>query len=212
MPKKRSVAIIDHGYCNIASLSNTLSYLDFSVRVISNIGEAVDSQLIDGFILPGVGSFSHAMQSMYSRELDSVVENYIQKKVKCLGICLGMQMLASSSEECQFNTKGLNYFSARVLRLSSDHEPVPNISWCTTSPTSIVPQSIADILSGDFYYVHSFAYDIADPASIAATIQHDRKKAVAAIYKENLLGVQFHPEKSQTAGLELLNTYFVPKF
>ena len=201
------IGVIDHGFGNIASLVNALNYIGFSTSVISSKSDLAQ-KVIDGFILPGVGSFSPAITSLRNRKLDHVIFDLIEKGTHGMGICLGMQMLVNSSEEGGEGEKGLGLFEGHVIKLPNNLEPVPRIGWSKTKSTTTKP-IIANLLSNDFYYLHSYAVKLDKPKEIAATFEHGHDNYVSAIYKPKLLGVQFHPEKSQEMGLRLIREFFL---
>ena len=206
MPAK--IAVLNHGYANIGSLLNSLHLLGFSTTVISSYSDYADISDLTGYILPGVGSFGPAILSLRSRKLDKVIHELVSQEIRGLGICLGMQLLCSGSEEDNSFNSGLGYFSGYVRRLSSSNAKVPHIGWSDTFASSSCMLNKSLSLSEPFYYIHSFAYNSSSDDEVAASFMHGSVRACAAIYKTNLLGVQFHPEKSQDAGLALLNDYF----
>ena len=201
------IVVLNHGQGNIGSLTNTLSYLGKKYEVWANVFDEYESKEIEGFILPGVGSFNSGMREMRKRSLDKVIYSLIKKQIKGMGICLGMQMLCEGSEEGKFTEKGLGIFKGDVRRLSTEDGFVPSIGWHITTEQ----KDIEKILGKEekaFYYVHSYAVETKNTEDIVATYKHGGKKITAAIYKSMVLGVQFHPEKSQEPGLNLLETYF----
>ena len=201
------IGVIDHGFANIASLVNALNYIGFATCVISSKSDFAQ-KVIDGFILPGVGSFSAAITSLRNRKLDHVIFDLLEKGTSGMGICLGMQMLVNSSEEGGGNEKGLGLFEGHVIKLPNNHEQVPRIGWSETKSTSTNP-IIGNLLSNDFYYLHSYTAKLDNPNEIAATFKHGYDNYASAIYKPKLLGVQFHPEKSQEMGLRLIKEFFL---
>ena len=122
---------------------------------------------------------------------------------------LGMQMLCNSSEE-GINQKGLGIIPGLAKKLSPDADKVPNIGWNKTfaEENGEVDEKIAAALNGEYYYVHSYAVDTVYSKHRVASFYHGKISATAAIYAKNILGVQFHPEKSQAKGLDLINNYF----
>jgi glutamine amidotransferase len=155
-----------------------------------------------------VGAFGDGMASLMEQGLVEPIRNAANRGVPVFGICLGMQLLASESEEHGLH-EGLGLIPGRVIRLAPTRPGfrVPNIGWCDTRVTR--PSVLfGSATGGCFYHVHSFHFVPRDGASIAATIDYSDQEVVVAVEKENLFGVQFHPEKSQDDGLELLSRFF----
>lgn len=202
------IIIIDHGQGNIGSLSNALKYLNIDHKVCSNKDEASKIK-IDGFILPGVGTFNAGMEKMKERSLDTVVLDLIDKNVKGLGICLGMQMLCEGSEEGDFKEPGLGIVNGYIRKLETKNDFVPNVGWIQTSELeNKMKKKKGFSLNGTYYYVHSYALNPEECSDVIAQCKHGGQSITSAIYKRSVLGVQFHPEKSQGMGLKLINDYF----
>jgi len=206
-----SIGIIDHGFANIRSLCNALQYVGFETIIISTRAD-FDYHKIQGFVLPGVGSFQPAMRSLRDKNLDHVIYDLVERGIKGMGICLGMQMLAKASGEDSYVETGLEIFPGFVERINSKTLPVPNISWMETYTTTDLDCNCSSLhhdLNGTFYYVHSYAYKAEkQDSSVVAKYLYGDQEITAAFYKENILGLQFHPEKSQSSGLTLLKNYF----
>jgi len=200
------IAVIDHGFANIASITNMLAALGIEYRVFT--GNHYGDEGLHGFILPGVGSFGPAMKNMRKTGTDLLVKRYVQKGLKGLGICLGMQLLAANSEEDDFSERGLGIFRGSIRKLDSGIDKVPNIGWHNTESVNNAPKPLNTLLDGTFYYAHSFVYDNVDGDSVIATHRHGNSMVASSIYMPNLLGVQFHPEKSQYDGLNLIHSWF----
>ena len=204
------IVVINHGQCNLGSLTNTLSNLGYEYEIWSNGNASHKLAQGDGFILPGVGSFNSGMRELRKSGLDKTVYNLIDDNIKGMGICLGMQMLCETSEEGNNEEDGLGIFGGQLKRLSESNGKVPNMGWNNTKTTDSIYKcrSMEDNLNHTFYYVHSYALVTSHEEEVVATFAHGTKDATAAIYKESVLGVQFHPEKSQAAGLSLLKNFF----
>jgi glutamine amidotransferase len=161
----------------------------------------------DAVVLPGVGSFDPAMQHLRSRNLVEPIQDVIASGIPFLGICLGLQILFESSEEGQ--EKGLGIFPGTVRRFQS--EPgltIPHIGWNQLSliqPDLPLWKTIGS--QPWVYFVHSYYVDPTDRNLTAATIQHGSQIITAAIAKDNVMAVQFHPEKSSNAGLKILDNF-----
>jgi imidazole glycerol-phosphate synthase subunit HisH len=160
-----------------------------------------------GVVLPGVGAFANVMKSLRQRGLDRAVTEAASKNIPILGICLGMQLLVESSEEYG-NHAGLGLIPGRAIRLhpNLDEERVPNIGWRDVNPkkpTVLFPKQIEP---HSFYFAHSYYLDL-QLEYIAASINFGGSEVPVALEKDNIWGVQFHPEKSQDAGLDLLDRW-----
>ena len=202
------ILVINSGLGNIGSLINALEFLKFDVLQINDY-ESSNNLSCDGFILPGVGSSPAGIKKIKDKNLDRLVYKLIDKGIPGLGICLGMQFLAELSFEGGTTTKGLSLFKGQVEKLNPlNQSKVPHIGW-TETKTNQCSESWQEILNNAFYYVHSYAVNTASEEDQLATINYGDREYTAAIYKEKLLGVQFHPEKSQQQGLNLLNDYFL---
>ena len=202
------IVIINSGLGNIGSLISALEFLKFDISIKDSFekGEKIN---FDGFILPGVGSFPSGMQNLKNKNLDKLIYELINKGIPGMGICLGMQLLAEYGYEGGIRTKGLGLFDGDVRILPKFIKAkIPNIGWNSTA-LSKNEESWQKHLNNDFYYVHSYFVKLSNHEEELATIDFaDKLKINVAIYKKKLLGVQFHPEKSQKQGLELIRDYF----
>jgi len=205
MPLK--VVIVDYGMGNIQSVLRKFSLFGITPTV-SNDSATINSA--DKIVLPGVGHFGEAMKNLISLNLVNVLhENVLIRKKPTLGICLGMQLMTSFSEEGEGLVKGLNWFDASVKKFQINDiqkYKVPFIGW---NKIEIKKPSI--LMSGiengeEFYFVHSFYCEANDEANILSSTNHEMD-FVSAIEKENIFGVQYHPEKSHQAGERLINNF-----
>lgn len=200
------IAIVDTGFCNLSSVINALNYLQLPSKIIKSYHH--NSELnYSGFILPGVGSFQPAMNALVAKNLDRFIYRLCDSNVRGLGICLGMHLFANWSLEGGSKCKGLGLFNCGVEALSSVEASVPHIGWSQTFSTGL-PVSYDLNLNSNFYYVHSYVVRNISESDIAAYFKHGNSQEIAALQDCQLLAVQFHPEKSQTAGLQLLKNYF----
>jgi len=203
--KQPNIVIVDYGVGNTRSVSNSISALGYRKLKIS--GAEVDILNADALILPGVGSFEACAESLRERHLDAHLnEAVLVRKKPILGICVGMQLMATTSEEGGIHV-GLDWIPGRVIKLEPpDTYAVPHVGW------NDIGQSREDILfsrisgSPNFYFDHSYHYQC-DSAFVTAECDYGMR-VTAAINKENIHGVQFHPEKSQNNGLRLLRGFF----
>ena len=199
------IAIIDYGMGNLRSVSKALEKVGGKVEITA------DSERIrkaDAVVLPGVGAFSRAMSNLKELNLLPVLSEVIQLKKYFLGICLGFQLLFTESEEG--NCNGLNIIKGKVKRFNFQGLKVPHMGWNTIRkiPNPKCQMPILDNIPNDsyFYFVHSYYGEPEDKKVIAATTFYGLEFP-SAICKENVFATQFHPEKSQDIGLQLLENF-----
>lgn len=191
------VAIIDSGGANIASLLFALQRLQTKAVLTSDANVIQNAPRV---LLPGVGAAKDAMARLTKAGLVDVVR---QLKQPVLGICLGMQLLCDGSEEEDVECLGIIPGTVKKLAATSDN-PVPNMGWCSTNVTSghAVLKRIED--KSYFYYLHSYALPVSD--NTLATAQHAGEFS-AIVGHRNFVAAQFHPERSSTAGAQLLRNF-----
>lgn len=195
-----TLALIDYGAGNLRSVENALR-----AAGASDVRVTADPELVrkaDRIVLPGVGAFAACMGALsaVSGMVEALNERVIGEGAPFLGVCVGMQLMADAGEE--FGTHpGLGWIGGTVAKLEpADVEArVPHMGWNDVVP--VVPHSL--IVPGEAYFLHSFGFRVADPAMLAATTSHGGT-VTAAVARDNMVGVQFHPEKSQAYGLALL--------
>ncbi|WP_375390895.1 imidazole glycerol phosphate synthase subunit HisH [uncultured Sphingomonas sp.] len=194
------ITIVDYGVGNIASLANMIEHVGAEARLS---GDPETIARAPRLLLPGVGSFAHAMDVLRSRELDTAIGAAVANGATLLGVCLGMQLLARHGEEG--NARGLGFINADVRRIipSRSGVKVPNMGWREVAPTRDTWLVRNDREIERFYFAHSYHMVCDDPADVAATIDHDGAKTVAVAHGR-IHGVQFHPEKSHRFGMRLL--------
>jgi imidazole glycerol-phosphate synthase subunit HisH len=195
------IAILDYGMGNLRSVEKALEHVGVTASITNDAG---DVRAADGVILPGVGAFPRAMERIRRLGLDELIAERRVEGVPILGICLGLQLLFDSSSELG-GADGLGLLEGPVRELEAEGLKVPHIGW---EPVRWQRQSrLADgIPSGTpFYFVHSFA---PRPRSedLLGSAEYGTRFACAA-ERENVFGVQFHPEKSSAAGLRLLSNF-----
>lgn len=201
------VGILDTGICNSRSLQTAFRKLDTPSGLITS---DCNSEGYDRFVLPGVGSFDHAVESLRRRKLwEFVIEQAVVEKKPILGICLGMQLLAESSEEG--NSKGLGIIPGKVVKivpLESSTQRVPNVGWSYVEPVSpfFINAYKHKQKPPRFYFVHSYHFECADFRDVALQVNLDRPYC-AAVCSGNVWGAQFHPEKSHKFGLDFLKLW-----
>ena len=203
---KTQVVLVDYGMGNLWSVMSALSYLDCEVIVSSN---PIVVEQAETLLLPGVGSFRKAMQSLKKLHLDEAILESVEKKGnKILGICLGMQLLGSESSE-DGETLGLNLIPTPVKEFSKGEigeKKIPHIGFDQVSSCgeSKLFEGLPE--SPDFYFVHSYRMLPSNLEGSTSTCEYG-VKFLAAYEKKNIFATQFHPEKSQTNGLILLRNF-----
>ncbi|HEY9797748.1 MAG TPA: imidazole glycerol phosphate synthase subunit HisH [Leptolyngbyaceae cyanobacterium] len=198
------IAVLDYDMGNLHSACKGLEKAGAKPEVTDS---PADIKRADAVVLPGVGAFDPAVQHLRSRGLEKPIKEAIASGKPFLGICLGLQMLFEGSEEG--TEPGLGIIAGTVRRFRP--EPgitIPHMGWNElefTQPNSVLWQQ----LSGNprVYFVHSYYVDPVDPNIRAATVTHGSQIVTAAIARENLMAVQFHPEKSSTTGLQILSNF-----
>ena len=204
------VAIVHYGINNVRSVRNAVEYCGFD-PVISNDPAVIDDA--SHVILPGVGAFGDAMENLRSRGLDAVLERTVREKGKpFLAICLGMQLLARTSEEHAEQGephRGLGWFDASVVRIRPDDPElkIPHMGWNTVTKERDHPV-LDGIRPGNltFYFVHGFAVRCENEGDVLGRVEYGQDIA-AMIARDNIVATQFHPEKSQDSGIELLGNF-----
>jgi glutamine amidotransferase len=197
------IGVIDYGRGNLLSVTNALDSIGEEVTLVSNPDEL---QECDRIVLPGVGAFPAGMQSLVESGLiEALTEHVINQGKPFLGICLGMQLLATIGHE-QNETPGLNWLDAEVSRLapSEPNLKLPHVGWNETIPQPDSPLFKNLGKAPVFYYVHSYAVGLNDDSNAAEAWCDYGGNFVAAIRKDNIAATQFHPEKSQDIGIRFL--------
>jgi|TARA_B110000259_G_C13950106_1_gene376407 glutamine amidotransferase len=203
MEKLINIKIIDYGMGNIQSVKNAFELLDCNVDIIDNPS---DIHAADGIILPGVGAFGNAINNLEQKKLiDPLKDAVLNKKIPLLGICLGMQLLADSSEE-RGSSKGLSFISGDIRKIPEmQNYRLPHVGWndINIKKTDPLFKNILD--KSSFYFVHSYRFECDDSYVVATTDYGQNINAV--VQKEHIFGVQFHPERSQRKGFHLINNF-----
>ena len=201
------ITIVDYGMGNIKSIVGAFKYLGVEeITVSNNLSELVSA---DKLILPGVGSFSMAMSNIKKLNLDKYLrETVIVDKKPILGICLGMQLMGDSSTEDSYS-HGLGFIKGSVSKFSDSSLKIPHMGFnqVKINNNSKLFNGLDDL--SDFYFVHSFR--MTSDINIKQSMSAYNGDFIASYEQDNIAGVQFHPELSQTNGLKLLSnfiTYF----
>jgi glutamine amidotransferase len=198
------VVIVNSGVCNLDSIRRAMEECG-GKPVVSDDPHVVEGA--DRIILPGVGSFAAAMQAMNEKGLAAGLRNLLaRRQIPFLGICLGMQLMATRSQEFG-ETAGLDLIPGEIVPLQSTQagERIPHMGWNEAHPREGATL-LRDLPVGtDFYFVHSYYYDCAKEHVLATCPSYGG--FAAAVQRDHLMGVQFHPEKSQKAGFRLLRNF-----
>lgn len=197
------IAIIDYGLGNLGSISNMLKVIGEKSRITNDIADIVAS---DGIILPGVGAFDAGMNMLETKGLIPVITEQASLGKPILGICLGMQLLGNRSEEGTKKGLCLIPFECKRFAFGSDELKIPHMGWDIVDFKQDHP--ILNDLPGNqrYYFVHSYHAACDDPSNVLMSCMYGYEFA-AAVVKDNVIGVQFHPEKSHDFGLALLSNF-----
>ena len=203
--KQPNIVIVDYGVGNTCSISNAIRALGYRKLKIS--GAEQDLLHADALILPGVGAFEACSKSLRDRHLDKILhEAVLIRKKNVLGICVGMQLMATISEENGTHA-GLDWIPGQVVRLNlPDNYAVPHVGWNDIRHRNEHILFSRTSKSPNFYFDHSYHYQC-DEQFVTAECDYGTP-VTAAIKKDNIHGVQFHPEKSQNNGLRLFRSFF----
>ena len=202
----QSVALVDYGAGNLQSVRNALKAAGVEAVVTADPGIVAKA---DRIILPGVGAFGHCMGALSG--IDGMVEALEQRVrgegVPFLGICVGMQLLAGEGVE-HGTTQGLGWIggTVRAIEPADASIKVPHMGWNDVTPS----REHVLIEAGEAYFLHGYHYDVGNSADVLATTRHGGS-LVAAVARDNIIGVQFHPEKSQGFGIKFLRRFLAWK-
>lgn len=199
------VAIIDYGVGNLRSVEKAFAAGGHEAIVTGDLREL---RAAERLVLPGVGAFSACMKALTKRGFDELVRDRVAEGTPLLGVCVGMQMLFEESDEFG-RTEGLGLLQGCVRRFSGDLV-VPQVGWNQIRQRRAHPlfEGIAD--EAFFYFVHSYYCEPADETAVTGETEYGLTYA-SVVAQANVCGVQFHPEKSQSAGLRLLGNFMSDK-
>lgn len=200
----KKIVIIDHGLGNILSLKRSISILGYNASLTSDNDEILNSSHI---FLPGVGQFVKAVEILKKKKLFNFLRSL--KKKKILGICLGMQLLHSYSDEEQ-GSEGLSFFKEKIIKIEIDENSrkdnkVPNIGWRKIIINN-EDQILKNIKDVNFYFVHSYMAQY-NKENCLSYIDYSNIKIPAIVKVGNVYGCQFHPEKSSGSGLQFIKNF-----
>lgn len=197
-----SLALIDYGAGNLHSVHNALK-----AAGAGDVHVTADPDVVakaDRIVLPGVGAFAHCMEALSAIDgMIAAMEQRVRVEgIPFLGICVGMQLLADAGVE-HGTTRGLGWIGGTVRAIAPGVDlKIPHMGWNDVVPTQGAPL----IEAGEAYFLHSYHFDASDDADVLATTDHGGR-LVAAVGGDNIMGVQFHPEKSQAYGINFLKRF-----
>jgi len=207
-----SVSVVDYGVGNLFSVCRALEHCGARVKLVSNVAEVLAAERL---LLPGVGAFADGMSGLRAAGLIEPIQRFAATGKPLLGICLGMQMLASVSEEFGRHD-GLALIAGHVVPVPATtvdgaRQKIPHVGWSKL----LLPSGqrwngsiLADTPVGaEMYLVHSFQFVPQDASDVLAVCDYGGHTVTAAVQRDNISGCQFHPEKSGTAGLRLLSRF-----
>jgi imidazole glycerol-phosphate synthase subunit HisH len=197
-----TVALVDYGMGNRRSVEKALEHVGARVRRTSDRDEVAAA---DAIVLPGVGAFPEAMRRLHGLRLTDTIRERAAAGVPLLGICLGMQLLFDSSDEHE-GAAGLGLLPGTVTRLDAPGLKVPHIGWneVTFERPSTLTEGLGDAAA--FYHVHSYACRPRDESDVVGRGEYG-ERFVSIVERGNVMGAQFHPEKSSLDGLALLRNF-----
>lgn len=199
------VGIVDYGMGNLLSVYNAFDYLAANVIIVKHPEEL---KKVDRIVIPGVGAFKDCIKKIKENGFESALnEEVLQKAKPTLGICLGMQVMASRSMEGG-EWSGLGWIEADVIRIHPDNPDlkIPSIGWNDVAFDLSLPLFAGLNPNADFYFVHSYYMKAANANEVVAYYDY-ASKVTAAVLKDNIFATQFHPEKSQDHGIRLLENF-----
>lgn len=200
------ITIVDYGLGNLNSIKNMLRRLGVASEISGDPEKILNAEKL---ILPGVGAFDHGMNNLRSRGLEAPLNKKVmEERVPVLGICLGMQLLCEGSEEGK--EPGLGWVPGKAIRFRFDglnaSLKIPHMGWngvSVTGASKLVNGFLPDMR---YYFVHSYHVVCSDPKDVLMTVDYGGS-VVAAVHRGNVLGTQFHPEKSHKFGMMLLKNF-----
>lgn len=211
MDQQPRVAIVDYGMGNLYSVKRACEYVGISAEITSDKNTVTKA---DGIILPGVGAFGDAMEVLRRQDLVAPMKEHISSGKPFLGVCLGMQLLMTESEEFGVH-KGLDIFEGKVVQFphvndKGERIKVPQVGWNTIMcPSNVWSTPLLDGVAQDsyMYFVHSFRVIPTQDDIVATTSVYEDIPYVSGIARNNVIAFQFHPEKSGAKGIQIYKNF-----
>jgi glutamine amidotransferase len=200
---KTTVGIIDYGRGNLRSVAKALEAVGARVKLSESV-QALDG--VQGLVLPGVGAFGDAMAALRKRGLISFIKRAASEGRPLLGVCVGQQLFYERGTE--FGThEGLGFFKGSVRHFSAGLK-VPHMGWNQVKFRPDFPLAKGLPANPEFYFVHSYCGKSPEPGSVAGTTRYGKDRFDSALWRDNIFATQFHPEKSQKAGLKIYQNFW----
>lgn len=197
------IGIIDYGMGNLGSVSNACRFLELDSKIIKKPKEMDDCKAV---LLPGVGAFGDCMSHLVQHDYIAAIHKWVNAGKPLMGICLGLQAMFEKSEETP-GVEGLGLFKGEVKRFEVDLK-VPQIGWNRLRQIKADCPMFEGISDREFFYlVHSF-YVVPEDPSVAAGMTDYGIEYCSCVWKDNVFATQFHPEKSQAVGLQMLKNFY----
>ncbi len=198
------IGIVDYGMGNLSSVKNILDYLSiesFLVRSVEDFNKCTH------LIIPGVGSFGKAMENLHGKSFIDPIKSFAGSGKPVLGICLGMQLLADTGTE-PYETSGLGLIAGTVKVLPNQKFRIPHMGWNGIKIVNNHPILEGVKTSVDFYFVHSYAFSVRNSNNVVTVTDYESDFAsIVSNDMGNVVGIQFHPEKSQKQGLKIIENF-----
>ena len=201
---RMGISVVDYGVSNIASVLNMYAKLDIEASPVTSTAEIENAEKL---LLPGVGSFDHGVSALLEQGLVEPIIERARSGIPLLGICLGMQLLGKGSAEGELDGLGLiDAYCERIPSVDESRIRVPHMGWNTISARR-EDQMLTDLPdSTRFYFVHSYHFVCANAADVLATSSHG-VSFTSMTRRGNVIGAQFHPEKSHKYGMQILKNF-----
>ena len=195
-----TIAIVKYGMGNVSSVQKALKKLGYTSIITDSAKDIKNADLI---LLPGVGSFQKGMENLHEKGLvELLTQEVVVNKKPFIGICLGMQLLATSGNE-PVSVKGLGWIEGEIVKITTPNGlRIPHLGW-NTIKTALNSKLYREFNNLDYYFIHSYHFKAKNPEDVTMTVIYDGD-LVAGLQKDNIYAMQFHPEKSQEVGMRLL--------
>lgn len=202
------IGIVDYGMGNLSSVKNILDYLSIGSLLVRS---TEDFDKCSHLIIPGVGSFGKAMENLHAKSFVDLIKSFAASGKPVLGICLGMQLLADTGTE-PYETPGIGLIPGTVKLLPNEKFRIPHMGWNGIKIVNDHPILEGVKTSVDFYFVHSYAFSTTNPNNVITITDYESDFAsIVSNDKGNVVGIQFHPEKSQKQGLKIIENFSMLK-